>query len=435
MSRLALALYSLIVWLIQPVVRRKLARRAVAEPLYGEHIAERFGMYESAASRGWVWVHAVSLGETRVAAVLIEALRQQWPGMKLLLTHGTATGRAAGVALLREGDMQVWQPWDTVAATQAFVQHFQPCVGILMETEVWPNLVRTCARAGVPLALVNARLSDKSLRQSLRMAWLAKPAFQRLRMVLAQTPEDAQRFALLGAPVKAVLGNLKFDQTPSAVQLQAAQAWRQGRVGGKPVVLFVSSREGEEALWLNALRDMGEDASAVQWLIVPRHPQRFDEVAALIEAKGFKVQRRSSVGSFSDGLQNTVRPEPVEGQPTIWLGDTMGEMVWYCGASDLALLGGSFAPLGGQNLIEACACGCPVVMGPHTFNFAQASDMAAQQGAAFRVSAMPQAVAQALALAQDRATLQAAREAALAFARSQQGSVAATAQQLSSLLP
>lgn len=423
MSAVAQWLYSLLVWLIQPLVRRKLERRAKAEPLYGEHIAERFGEYAGAPAKGWVWVHAVSLGETRVAAVLIDALRQQWPGMKLLLTHGTATGRAAGAALLREGDVQVWQPWDTVAATQAFVRHFQPRMGILMETEVWPNLVRACADAHVPLALVNARLSDKSLRQSQRMAWLAKPAFKSLSMVLAQTPEDAQRLSLLGAPVKAVLGNLKFDQAPDAQQLQTAQTWRQGRVGGKPVVLFASSREGEEALWLDALRDMGEAADAVQWLIVPRHPQRFGEVAALIETKGFQVQRRSSVGSFSDEDRS------------IWLGDTMGEMVWYCGASDLALLGGSFAPLGGQNLIEACACSCPVVMGPHTFNFAQASDMAAQQGAAFRVSAMPQAVAQALALTQDRAALKAARQAALAFARSQQGSVAATAQQLRSLLP
>jgi 3-deoxy-D-manno-octulosonic-acid transferase len=421
-SRVALWAYGLLVWLIQPLVRRKLARRAKAEPLYGEHIPERFGVYESAASSGWVWVHAVSLGETRVAAVLIDALRHQWPGMKLLLTHGTATGRAAGAALLRGGDVQVWQPWDTVAATQAFVRHFRPRVGILMETEVWPNLVRACAQAGVPLTLVNARLSDKSLRQSQRMVWLAKPAFQSLSMVLAQTPEDAQRLTQLGAPVKAVLGNLKFDQAPDAQQLQAAQTWRQGRAGAKPVVLFASSREGEEALWLDALRDMGQAAHAVQWLIVPRHPQRFDEVAALIEAQGFQVQRRSSASGFSDA------------DNTIWLGDTMGEMVWYCGASDAALLGGSFAPLGGQNLIEACACGCPVVMGPHTFNFAQASDMAAQQGAAIRVSAMPQAVAQALTLTQNRAALQTARQAALAFARSQQGSVAATAQQLRSLV-
>jgi 3-deoxy-D-manno-octulosonic-acid transferase len=421
-SRVALWAYGLLVWLIQPLVRRKLARRAKAEPLYGEHIPERFGVYESAASSGWVWVHAVSLGETRVAAVLIDALRHQWPGMKLLLTHGTATGRAAGAALLREGDVQVWQPWDTVAATQAFVQHFRPRVGILMETEVWPNLVQACKQGNVPLALVNARLSDKSLRQSQRMAWLSKPTFQSLSMVLAQTPEDAQRFAQLGVSVKAVLGNLKFDQAPDARQLQAAQTWRQGRAGGKPVVLFASSREGEEALWLDALRDMGQAANAVQWLIVPRHPQRFDEVAALIEAQGFQVQRRSSVGNFG------------EAENTIWLGDTMGEMVWYYGTSDVALLGGSFAPLGGQNLIEACACACPVVMGSHTFNFAQASDMAAQQGAAIRVSAMPQAVVQASALVQDSTSLQAARQAALAFARSQQGSVAATAQHLRSLV-
>jgi 3-deoxy-D-manno-octulosonic-acid transferase len=367
-----------------------------------------------------MWVHAVSLGETRVAAVLIDALRQQWPGMKLLLTHGTATGREVGAALLREGDVQVWQPWDTVAATRAFVKHFQPRVGILMETEVWPNLVRACAEARVPLALVNARLSDKSLRQSQRMAWLAKPAFQSLAMVLAQTEEDAQRLRQLSAPVKAVLGNLKFDQSPNAAQLQSASVWRGDRSGGKPVALFASSREGEEALWLDALGQPGD--STVQWLIVPRHPQRFDEVATLIQSRGWAVQRRGKGHNFSAA------------ERTIWLGDSMGEMVWYYGIADVALLGGSFAPLGGQNLIEACACACPVVMGPHTFNFAQASQQAQEQGAALRVADLNSAVQAAVALCADPARLAHTRAAAQQFAQSQQGAASATAQQLDELL-
>ncbi|MDD2924295.1 3-deoxy-D-manno-octulosonic acid transferase [Rhodoferax sp.] len=420
-------LYSLLMWLAQPLLRRKLCRRGAQEAGYLHAIDERFGHYTQAVAPHngpTVWVHAVSLGETRAAAVLIAALRAQWPSMRLLLTHGTATGRAEGQKLLQPGDLQTWQPWDAPGAAQRFLAHFQPDLGVLMETEIWPNLVHLCRRQGVPLVLVNARLSDKSLRQAQRLAWLARPAYAGLAAVWAQTAADAERLTQLGAPVRGVLGNLKFDATPDQTQLALGRQWRLGV--GRPVVMLASSREGEELALLQILKefwplaDMNQPLVAtksivnqVLWLIVPRHPQRFEAVAELIQSQGFAVSRRCQWSPEGPGAM----PQG----PTIWLGDSLGEMALYYGLADVALLGGSFEPLGGQNLIEAAACGCPVVMGPHTFNFAEAAEQALAAGAALRTINLQQAVTVASALPFDNDELSKTRLAAGQFAQAHQG--------------
>jgi 3-deoxy-D-manno-octulosonic-acid transferase len=420
------AAYTLLTWLAQPLVRRKLRRRGQQEPGYLVAVEERFGRYglpPLPADGRTLWVHAVSLGETRAAAVLLARLRAQWPQMRLLLTHGTATGRAEGASLLREGDMQVWLPWDTPAAVQRFLDHFRPRLGLLLETEVWPNLAAACERSGVPLVLANARLSDKSLRSAQRLAWLAGPAYRSLAAVWAQTQDDAARLTRLGAPVQGVYGNLKFDAAPDAEQVARGRAWRAAL--GRPVIMFASSREGEEAELLRCLRQAGEAARAVQWLIVPRHPQRFDEVAALIAAQGYTVARRSQWGE---------QPTLVDQSADLWLGDSLGEMAVYYGLSDAALLGGSFAPLGGQNLIEAAACGCPVLMGPHTFNFEEAASLAEEAGAALRCAALEPAVATALALVQEPGRQQAMAAAASGFAQAHRGATERTCQALRAYL-
>ena len=415
-------LYSFLMWLAQPLLRRKLVRRGAQEPGYLQGIEERFGRYDQiapAVDGNTVWLHAVSLGETRAAAQLVTALRTRWPGMRLLLTHGTATGRMEGQKLLQAGDLQCWQPWDTRGATARFIEHFRPRIGILMETEIWPNLAAASSQAGVPLVLANARLSEKSLRWSRRLAWLARPAYRSLAAVWAQTQDDATRLSAMGAPVQGVLGNLKFDATPDAAQLSRGQSWH-ARIG-RPVVMFASSRDGEEVALLQALAapDLAQAANAVQWLVVPRHPQRFDEVAALMTPQGFAVSRRS---------QWTGGPPPCTlDKSPIWVGDTLGEMALYYALADVALLGGSFEPLGGQNLIEAAACSCPVVMGPHTFNFAEVAELALAAGAAQRVVNMKEAVSAASALACDAQRLPAARLAADTFARAHQGASARTA--------
>ncbi len=423
-------------WLAQPLLRRKMRRRGVAEPGYLHAVEERFGRYAVPAGSGFVWLHAVSLGETRTAAILLVALRRAMPEMRLLLTHGTATGLAEGKALLRAGDVQVWQPWDSAGATQRFLAHFQPRIGILMETEIWPNLVAKCAVAGVPLVLVNARLSAKTLHQTERFAALARPAYGGLAAVWAQTEADAARLRSLGAPVKGVLGNLKFDASPDAARLQVGRDWRHTwrEKTGRPILLFASAREGEEIQLLQSLKRFRSPAQKnialgatklgvndVQWLIVPRHPQRFDEVAALVEAQGFSLSRRSQ---WRDG------PEPAD----IWLGDSLGEMAMYYGLGEVALLGGSFEPLGGQNLIEAAACGCPVLMGPSTFNFAEAAALAEAGGAARRVAGMAEAVQAALGLLNDPAALAQTAAAGPRFAGAHRGAAQRTAMAVAALL-
>ena len=460
------AIYSAVMWTLQPWLRIKLARRAIAEPLYGHRLEERFGRFgrvgpfaspsTEPTTTPLVWIHAVSLGEARVAAIVLPHLRAQLPGMRLLLTHSTATGWALGTQLLHtslqnvitgfgsskgiavtEGansvDVQTWLPWDTPSAVERFLAHFQPSLGLLIETEVWPNLVAGCARAGVPLALVNARLSDKSLKESQRLRWLSRPAYAGLAGVWAQTEADARRLTTLGARAVQVMGNLKFDAQPDAAKLALGRAigraWRR-KHPARPVLMLASSREGEEAMLLDAIKSKSaaehieytpsatkKIADDVQWLIVPRHPQRFDAVAALCEAAGFAVSRRSAWGEqFGEPLG-----EQTQDRPVIWLGDTLGDMALYYGLANAALLGGSFAPLGGQNLIEAAACACPVVMGSSTFNFAQAAALAEACGAAFRANNLNEALVAAVDLVNAAERLQAASESASQFASQHRG--------------
>lgn len=425
-----LKIYSWVMWALQPVLRRKLQRRGREEAGYLHAVDERFGYYTQApTAHRYVWVHAVSLGETRAAAVLIHALREVQPDLRILLTHGTATGRAQGVSLLRDGDVQVWQPWDTPAAVQRFLKQFNPSVGLILETELWPNWVAQCQQAQVPLVLVNARMSEKSMRQAQRLAWLSRPAYQGLSAVLAQTQADADRLQTLGAKVDAVLGNLKFDAKPDLMQLALADAWKKKLK--RPVILFSSSREGEELMWLDTLQalkdaplDHQDHLHAAHWLVVPRHPQRFDEVAALITQRGCKLSRRH------DWVDGPGSAEQDHAEDTIWLGDSLGEMALYYGLADAALLGGSFAPLGGQNLIEATSCACPVVMGPHTFNFAEAAQLAEEAGAALRVDDMAQAVTTALQMVSSGPDEYAHVQACLEFSQAHRGAARLTVQAL-----
>ena len=432
----ARGLYGALTTLGQPLLRRKLARRGQQEPGYLEAVDERFGHYSQPleAASELVWVHAVSLGETRTAAVLLKALRAQYPALRLLLTHGTATGREEGRALLkaigRPGDVQVWQPWDSPLAVRRFLNHFKPRLGLLMETEIWPNLMAQAKSRALPMVLVNARLSAKSLKQACQLAALSRPAYGALSAVYAQTDADAERLRQIGAPVAGVFGNLKFDATPDAGQLATGKAWRQTLA--QPVVMFASSREGEEDEFFKQIVPMAQAARAqaamnsgagkpasFKALVVPRHPQRFDDVAALAARHGLSVSRRSQWTGSPAANAKALSAD-------VWLGDSLGEMALYYGLADVALLGGSFAPLGGQNLIEAAACGCPVVMGPHTFNFLEAAELALSEGAALRVPGLAEGIEAALRLMKDAPAQSNAVQAGLAFAARNRGATAST---------
>jgi 3-deoxy-D-manno-octulosonic-acid transferase len=422
-QRLALGAYGWCMRLLVPVLLLRLRWRARREPLYGLAMPERLG-YAPMTAPGAVWLHAVSLGETRAAEPLVQALRVLWPEVRLLLTHGTATGRAAGESLLRAGDTQCWLPLDTPSAVQRFFRRHRPALGILMETEVWPQLLHEAQRVGVPVVLANARLSDKSLRQSLRLDALFRPAAASLAQAMAQTEADAQRLRQAGVADVAVMGNIKFDQRPSPELLAAGESWSAGL--SRPVVLAASWREGEDAPLLAAWRALLARRSAATdaqlqlrpqpqplLLLVPRHPQRFDAVARCVTEAGLTLVRRSTWGAGGPGA--------LARQAQVWLGDSMGEMPAYYACAHAALLGGSFAPLGGQNLIEAAACGCPVFLGPHTFNFAQAAERAVATGAAWRCADLEEAVAAACALAEQSEVRAAASAAARAYAGQDQG--------------
>jgi 3-deoxy-D-manno-octulosonic-acid transferase len=409
--------YATALRLATPLYLLRLWRRGKAEPGYRFRMLERMGYYPGRPPMpGAVWLHAVSLGETRAALPLVEALRRAQPDIRLLLTHGTATGRTAGRKLMQEGDGQVWLPYDTPGAARRFLRHFQPDVGILMETELWPDLMRQAQRLGVPVVMANARLSERSAAKGRRLSALLHPAAARLSMVLAQTVDDARRLREAGAPRVMVSGNLKFDMTPSPRLTAMGLQWRQSL--HRPVVLAASTREGEEGPLLAAWAALPVPRPLL--LLVPRHPQRFQEAVALARMQGLTLHCRTE---WDD------HPPDDAAMADVWVGDSMGEMPVYYACADVALLGGSFAPLGGQNLIEAAACGCPVVMGPHTFNFAQASKQALLARAAQRVDNIQAGVKVAVQLATDP-DRNAWVQRALGFANAHRGAAALISQQV-----
>jgi 3-deoxy-D-manno-octulosonic-acid transferase len=418
-QRLALAAYAAALRLLVPAMLVRYWWRGRKEPGYRVAMRERLGFGPS-QEPGALWVHAVSLGETRASSALIEALRARIPGMRLLLTHGTATGRDAGRALMREGDAQAWLPLDTPGAVRRFLARKQPAIGVLMETEVWPQLQQAARERGLAMVLANARLSERSARRGQRLAALMRPAAAAMTDVLAQTEDDAERLRDAGAPRVALCGNLKFDVHPAPALLARGHAWREAL--RRPVVLAAITRDGEEA---ELLREWGRASGRNPFLIVvPRHPQRFDEVEALMKQNGLRVARRSTWGDM---------PDADALQVDAWLGDSLGEMPLYYASSDVALLGGSFMPLGGHNLIEAAACGCPIVMGPSTFNFAEAAKQAVLAGAAWQEQDMGSAVRRALqVVSTELQTLGSSR--ALAFAAMHRGAAGRMADRIVTLL-
>ncbi|MEZ5653662.1 MAG: 3-deoxy-D-manno-octulosonic acid transferase [Burkholderiaceae bacterium] len=418
-ERGALVLYQ-VVWLAAlPLAFGYLLWRSRRQPAYRRHWAERLGRYRNARpASAPIWLHLVSVGETRGAQPLVRALEQAHPGVPLLITHMTPTGRDTSAALYPHAT-RVYLPYDHPWLVRGFLRTFRPRLALIMETELWPTLIHESADAGVPVAIVNARLSERSLRKGLRFERLIAPALRRLTRLLAQGEADATRLARLGRGADAVTGNLKFDVHPDRDLEARGRQWR-GALGPTPVVMLASSRDGEEAALMQAWTARpAAHREGVRLCIVPRHPQRFDEVAAVMGACG-PLRRRSQQWDGSD--------------PAMLLGDSMGEMGAYYALADVVIMGGSLMPFGGQNLIEACAAGVPVILGPHTHNFAQVSEQAIEAGAALRVADADGALALALDLLDDRDRLEAMRESAREFAAAHRGASERTLAALRPLL-
>ena len=410
-------IYSLILYLLLPFTPIKMLWRGIKQPTYLKHWAERYGFFHHKVNQSIIWLHCVSVGETRAAGPLIKQLLDTYPKHAILLTHATPTGREAGEQLFPADKyprvMRCYLPYDVPWAVARFLNYFKPSIGLLMETELWFNLIAACKTKNVPLLLVNARLSERSAKGYAKVSKLTEQALTSLTAIAAQTEQDAGRFtALMQKSAKAisVMGNLKFDVTPPEGEADRGRYLR-GLLGiNRPVFLAASTRDGEEQIILDAIST--SQVSNLLTIIVPRHPQRFDEVAKLLEARGLSYCRRSefAMGNVASEIPNC----------QVILGDSMGEMFTYYAACDVAFIGGSLMPLGGQNLIEACAMGKPVLIGEHTFNFSDATEQAVAAGAAIRVSEKD--LAEKLSgLMNDSAQKAAMGKAALSFSQGASG--------------
>ncbi|MCX7157483.1 MAG: lipid IV(A) 3-deoxy-D-manno-octulosonic acid transferase [Rhodocyclales bacterium] len=417
-------IYTLAVLALLPWAVLHLLWRGRRQPEYLRHWGERFGFFaatnvqDSAAPT--IWLHAVSVGETRAAQPLVAALREHYPDHRILFTHMTPTGRATSEALFGDSVERIYLPYDTPWAVRRFLRHFRPEFGLIMETELWPNLIATCRQEYIPLRLVNARLSERSERRYAKFPALTRGALQGLTAIGAQSASDAARLEALGAQRVIVTGNIKFDVATPQQQIELGREFR-ASWDNRPVWLAASTRGGEEALILDAwkkvmrsgipLRDGAGGAALL--VLVPRHPQRFDEVARLVTERGFRLQRRSEKTAIEPATQ-------------ILIGDSMGEMfAWYASA-DIAFIGGSLLDFGSQNLIEAAACGTPILIGPSTRNFAEAAREAIACGAARSIRDADDLATQVNSMLADAGARQAMGSAGQAFAERHRGATART---------
>lgn len=416
LQRLLLLPYRLL-WLPGlPAALIRLLWRSRRQPDYLRHLRERFGGYPTPAPGPTIWIHAVSVGETRAAEPLVRAVLERWPDHSVVLTHMTPTGRATSESLFDGNDrvLRVYLPYDFGPFVSCFLNHFRPVFGIVMETELWPELLAACQDRGLPVLLANARLSERSARRYARLPALTRFTLGAITSIGAQTASDGERLSALGAQRVSVTGNIKFDVEPPPESLALGVSFR-ACLGTRPTIFAASTREGEEAAILDAFIRAASEAPEVLLILTPRHPQRFDEVDALARARGLSVARRSG------GLSKALSPET-----RVWLGDSMGEMFAYYAAADVALIGGSWLPFGGQNPIEACAVGAPVLIGPHTFNFERVVEEAVEAGAVRRCEHIEAAMQTAFALLEDSAARAAMSRAGRAFIAANRGATART---------
>ncbi len=357
-------LYIVILYLLSPIIVLRLLYRALKAPAYASRWRERFGFTSVRGAQDIIWLHAVSVGETLAAIPLVKSLQKSHPTHRLLVTCMTPTGSERIITAFGSTVDHSYAPYDMPDAVARFLNRVKPCVLIIMETELWPNTITACAQRNIPVILANARLSEKSARGYGKVSALVRPMLQLMSAVVAQHSDDGTRFTDLGLPpeVLTVSGNIKFDlDLDSSIQLlakQLSQDWK--RDDKRPVLLAASTHRGEDELILQAFAKIKAALSQAPLLVlVPRHPERFQQVAELCKDAGFLLARRSVADS-------TIEAD-------ILLGDTMGELMAFFGACEIAFVGGSLVPSGGHNMIEPAAWGVPILTGPHLFNFAEAS--------------------------------------------------------------
>jgi 3-deoxy-D-manno-octulosonic-acid transferase len=367
-------LYTLLLYVLLPVALLRLLWRSRRAPGYRQRWRERIGLYGARDLHSVAWIHAVSVGEVQAAQPVIKHLLDRHPDERVMVTTTTPTGSQRLRDLFEDRVHHVYTPLDLPPVMNRFIEAVQPRLAVVMETEIWPNMLGACEQRGIPVILANARLSARSCQGYAKLGGFTRDTLRRFAVIAAQGPDDAGRFCHLGAPAERVLvtGSIKFDLRQPASLLEQAEAARRTWGAHRPVWVSASTHEGEEEQILQVHRRVRRHHPTALLVLVPRHPERFDRVAALVLRQGLSLVRRS-------------RGEPCGPNVDVLLGDTMGEVPVFLGAGDAAFIGGSLVPVGGHNLLEAAAAGVPVAIGPHTFNFAQITQLLIQEGAAIQI--------------------------------------------------
>lgn len=405
--------YNLIITLISPIFFLRLLYRSRKAPAYRSRWNERLAIYRSPpAKRGVIWFHAVSFGEAEAVFPLIHAFRERHPDIPLLVTATTLTGSNRIRSVLGDFVRHVYLPYDLPGTADRFLARFKPVLGIVVETEIWPNLYRKCAMRGVPLAMINARLSEKSARGYRMLRGLTRETLGFVSLIAAQTQGDARRFGELGAnpDVVRVTGNLKFEyRVPDSI-FEHGVTLRKNLFGNRRIWIAASTHQGEEEQILEAFLQARSKISDLLLVLVPRRPERFDRVGLLCKNRGFKTVLRSS------GL-------PCPDVCDIFLLDSMGELKQFYATADIAFVGGSLVRTGGHNALEAAALGVPVLFGPHVFNFTNIADSLVKAGAAFQVVDSASLARQVIALLDDPEYRKSAGASAQAFVEANRGAM------------
>jgi 3-deoxy-D-manno-octulosonic-acid transferase len=406
------AFYSCLFYLLIPFILVRLIWRSLRAPSYRYRWGERFGLYKKSFPQNVIWFHAVSVGEAEALFPLAKKIQREHPDVTLLITTTTPTGSARVKAVMRDGVEHVYLPYDMPGAVNRFMRCFKPRMAVIMETEIWPNLFACCGKNQIPLYIINARLSGKSARGYQKIPALISPALACVKLIVAQTQDDAGRFVAIGAKPESVkaLGNIKFDvEVPNELIRQGVQL-KADLFSGRFVWLIASTHKDEEAIFVKVYKEIKLQIPELLLVFVPRHPERFGEVKKLCEQNQLAVVKRTSGGVCRQS-------------DDVYLVDTMGELKMVYAAADLAFVGGSMVPVGGHNILEAAAVGTPVLFGPYMANFKEIAEGVLRQHAAMQCQDQSEIIKAVNALYVDLACRQSLAEKGMAFVRQNQGAI------------
>lgn len=419
-------LYTSFLYLLLPFAFLRLWLRSFKAPACRQRFAERLGYFKPPMKAPSLWLHAVSLGEVNAASPLIKALLEQYPDTPLVVTTMTVTGSEAVQRLFGSSVFHVYLPYDLPFAIKGFLKRIQPKLAIIMETELWPNLFQHCAQRHIPLTVVNARLSTHSFKNYKRLGKLIHPMLNCINMLAAQTTADAERFIQLGLSAQRVqtLGNIKFDVSLDQEKIAAGKALRESW-GGRPVWIAASTHKGEEEYVLNAFADIKEHFPRALLVLVPRHPQRFEEVIALCSQR-FKVISRTEQKELHKNC---------DADTDIFVGNTLGEMPLFYATADVAFIGGSLIAIGGHNLLEPAMLSLPTITGPHLFNFTEISQLLIATGAMIKIEEPGMLATETIRLLKDPLQCQKMGKRGQALVLEGQGALTRCLQLIEKLIP